>query len=598
MERTLICDTPKKVGEKVKVAGGVHVVRSHGKINFVDIIDRSGTLQVVGGKELKDLKPQYSIEVEGIINKRPPQMANEKIKTGEIELSLEKLKVLAKAEEMPFDMGAEDLNLELPTLLDFRALTLRHPKQKEIFKVQANVARAFREKAEELGCIEVFSPTVSASATEGGAEVFKIDYYGHEAFLVQSPQLYKQIMVPVMERVYLFSHAYRMEPSVTTRHLSEVVQLDCEIGYIKNFEELLDHLEYVGVGMIKKAAEYSKEQLKIFGVDMPLTPLKIPRLKLREAQEILAKERQTERRCDPDLTPEDERDICVWAKREHKSDFVTITHFPTKKRAFYSMPDPADTEFSLSYDLLFKGLEICSGSQRINDHDQLVEVMKGRKIDPKDFEMYLQAFKYGMPPEGGFSFGLERTTMKLLNLANVREASLFPRDMERIDFRFSDTRENDTMQDKKPIYQEIINLLNKNKINYKRYEHKPVFTSEDSAKVRGTTVHQGAKALVLDSNKGLVLFVLPADLMADLESIQAKCNFSKLKMASKETVRAKTGLEVGSIPPFGSLIGLKTYLDNRLSDNEEIAFNVGRNDRSVKMKYSDFLKIEKPEVIE
>ncbi|MGA2910309.1 MAG: aspartate--tRNA(Asn) ligase [Candidatus Microgenomates bacterium] len=437
MERTLICETPKKVGEKIKIQGSVHVVRAHGKIAFADITDRSGVLQVVGGEDLAALRPQYIVEIEGTVNARPPKMVNDKIKTGTVELSVDKVTVLAKSEEMPFDMGAEELNLELPTLLDYRALTLRHPKQKQIFKIQANIAKAFREKSEEIGCIEVFTPTVSASATEGGAEVFKIDYYGHEAFLVQSPQLYKQIMIPVFERVYLFSHAYRMEPSVTTRHLSEVVQLDCEIGYIKNFEELLDHLENVGVGMIKKAAEYSEKHLNMFGVEMPLCPVKIPRLKLREAQEILAKERQTERRYDNDLTPEDERDICAWAKREHKSDFVTITHFPTKKRAFYTMPDPADPEFSLSYDLLFRGLEISSGSQRINEYDQLISAIEARRMNPKDFEIYLQAFKYGMPPEGGFSFGLERVTMKLLNLANVREASLFPRDMERVDFRFS-----------------------------------------------------------------------------------------------------------------------------------------------------------------
>lgn len=441
MERTLICETPKAEGKRITIEGSVHVIRSHGKINFADIIDRSGILQVVGGGELKDLRPQFVVKIEGTVNKRPPHMVNEKIKTGTVELAAEKVEILAKSEEMPFDMGMEELNLELPTLLDYRALTLRNPKQKQIFKIQANIAKAFREKAEELDCKEIFVPTISASATEGGAEVFKVDYYEHRAYLTQSPQLYKQIMVPVLERVYLFSHAYREEPSVTTRHLSEVVQLDCEFGYIDRFEELLDFLECVGVGMIDKAAEYSEKHLKDFGVEKPLSPKKVPRLKLREAQEILAKERNAPRRYDPDLTPEDERDICAWAKREHKSDFVTITHFPTKKRAFYSLPDPADPEFSLSYDLLFRGLEIASGSQRVSDYQQLLEIMKERRLDPKNFELYLQAFKYGMPPEGGFSFGLERVTMKLLNLANVREASLFPRDMERVDFRFSQTGE-------------------------------------------------------------------------------------------------------------------------------------------------------------
>ncbi len=437
MERTLVANTPKNVGQKVKIAGSVNVVRSHGKIAFIDLIDRSGIVQVVGGEDIASLKPQWAVEIEGTVKARPERMFNKKIETGEIEIEATKVKVLVKSDEMPFDMGAEDLNLELPTLLDYRALTLKHPKQREIFRVQANVARGFREVAESLDCLEVFTPTIAASATEGGAEVFKVDYYGNDAFLVQSPQLYKQIMVGVYERVYLFSHAYRSEPSVTTRHLSEVVQMDCEFSFIESFDELLDYLEEVGTGMIKKAAEYSKKEMEMLGAEKPLIPTKVPRLTLREAQEKLAEIRGTERRYDPDLTPEDEKDICAWAKKEHKSDFVTITHFPTKKRAFYTMPDPKDPEFSLSYDILFRGLEIASGSQRINDYEELIVAMKGRGLDPKNFEMYLQAFKYGIPPEGGFSYGLERVTMKLLGLSNVREASLFPRDVERVDFRFN-----------------------------------------------------------------------------------------------------------------------------------------------------------------
>ena len=430
MERTLIKDAAKKVGEKVRISGSVHVVRSHGKIVFADIYDRTGILQVVGGQDISELKPQYAVEVEGTINLRPEKMANEKIETGKVELALKKLKILAESEEMPFDMGAEDLNLELPTLLDFRSLTLRHPKQKEIFKVQANVARAFREAAEKLGCVEVFTPTVSASATEGGAEVFKVDYYGHDAFLVQSPQLYKQIAVGAFERVYLFSHAYRSEPSVTTRHLSEVVQMDCEVSFIEKFEDLLDALEFVGVEMIKKAAKYSN-------LPLPLISKRVPRLKLREAQEIISKETGEKRRYDPDLTPDDEKIICEWTAREHESDFVTITHFPTRKRAFYTMPDPSDPEFSLSYDMLFRGIEIASGSQRVNNYEMLLGRMEEKGVSEKGFEIYLMAFKYGLPPEGGFSYGLERVTMKLLDLKNVREASLFPRDMERVDLRFS-----------------------------------------------------------------------------------------------------------------------------------------------------------------
>lgn len=440
MERTLICETPKKVGEKIKIQGFVHVVRSHGKIAFADITDRSGILQVVGGEDLAALRPQYAVEIEGTVNKRPERMVNDKIKTGMVELSVEKLTVLAKAEEMPFDMGAETLNLELPTLLDYRTLTLRHPKVKGIFKVQAAVLSGFREAATELGCTEIVVPTISASSTEGGSEVFMVDYYGHSAYMTQSPQLYKQMLVPTFERVYTIAKAYRAEPSITTRHLSEVTQMDCELGFV-NFEELTDAIEFIVGKTLKYVGEKCEKILKDYEVPALKIPAKIPRLTMREAQQIIFERTGVDHRTEKDLEPEDEKEICKWALEEKESDLVTITHYPTKKRAFYTKPDPKDPEFSLSFDLLFRGVEIMSGSQRINDYDELVEAIKGRGMDPENFKMYLQTFKYGMPPEGGFSFGLERITMKLLNLGNVREASLFPRDMERVDFRFSQTEE-------------------------------------------------------------------------------------------------------------------------------------------------------------
>jgi len=436
MERILISETSKNEGKKVKIQGFVHLVRAHGKIAFADIYDRSGILQVVGGEEVANLRPQYVVEIEGTVNLRPEKMVNDKIETGKIELSVEKVTVLSVSEEMPFDMGGEELNLELPTLLDYRTLTLRHPKVKEIFKVQAAVAEGFRNAAIELGCTEIFVPTISASATEGGAEVFKVDYYDHKAFMTQSPQLYKQMMVPVFERVFTIAKAYRAEPSVTTRHLSEATQMDCELGFV-TFEELLDALEFVGSKTLKNVEEKCEKILEDYGVPKLQIPVKIPRLTMREAQKIILKRTRVDHTSEKDLDPEDEKEICKWALEEKGSDLVTITHYPTKKRAFYTKADPKDPEYSLSYDLLFRGLEILSGSQRVNEYKDLTTVIKDRGMDPKNFEMYLQAFKYGMPPEGGFSFGLERMTMKLLDLGNVREASLFPRDMERVDFRLS-----------------------------------------------------------------------------------------------------------------------------------------------------------------
>jgi nondiscriminating aspartyl-tRNA synthetase len=443
MSRILAKDTPSHVDQEIIVKGFVHVRRDHGKLIFFDLRDGSGLLQVVVVPSVSEeahnvaleLRPEDVVEVHGLVKSRSEKLVNPKITSGTVELSAKKIEILSKAETLPFDMGGEKLHLELPTLLDYRSLTLRHTRVRQIFEVQAAILEGFRKICRELNCTEIVVPTIAASSTEGGAEVFTVDYYEHKAFMTQSPQLYKQMLVPVLERVYTIAHAYRAEPSVTTRHLSETTQMDCEFGFV-DFEELLDLLEKVGVETLKYAQESCKNVFETNGLE-PIAFGDIPRLTLREAQDVIFKEFGRDNRQEKDLTPQDEVDLCKWSKEKHGSDLVTITHFPTKKRAFYTMPDPKDPEYSLSYDLLFRGVEILSGSQRIHEYDKLVDAIKDRGMDPANFTLYLQAFKYGMPPEGGFSFGLERLTMKVLELGNIREASLFPRDMERVDERFS-----------------------------------------------------------------------------------------------------------------------------------------------------------------
>ncbi len=435
MARTKVIDTLNHVDEEIELHGWVTTVRDHKKIIFLDLRDTTGTIQIVANESARGISPEDVISVKGLVKKRPEKLVNAKVATGTIEIEAKEVTVVSKAHTLPFDMSKDSLDLTLPVLLDYRTLTLRHNQVQSIFKVQAAVAEGFRKVSEELGCTEIFVPTIAGSSTEGGAEVFEVKYYDHKATLIQSPQLYKQMLVPTFERVYTISHAYRSEPSVTTRHLAETIQMDNEFGFV-NFQELLDLLEKVCVGMIKHAEDTCKDIVTDFTKREVLYG-KAPLLTLREAQEVIYKEYKRDVRTEKDLSPEDEQDLCKWAVKEHKSDFVIITHFPTFKRAFYTMPDPENPEFSLSYDMLFRGLEIASGSQRISDHDELVEVIKKRGMNPADFEMYLMAFKYGMPPEGGFSYGLERVTKQLLELKNVRESSLFPRDMERIDIRLS-----------------------------------------------------------------------------------------------------------------------------------------------------------------
>ena len=435
MTRTLVTDTIKKVSKRILIQGWVHARRDHGQIVFIDLRDRTGLLQIVARPELAEgLRPEDVVSIIGLVKARPEKLVNPNIETGTVELEAQKIEVLSKAAELPFDMSSKTLDVQLPTLLDHRALTLRHSTVKPIFLVQEAIMEGFRRAAQKLKCVEIFTPTIAAGATEGGAEVFRVQYYDHQAFLVQSPQLYKQMLIPTFERVYLVSNAYRAEPSVTTRHLSESIQLDCELGFVA-FKDLLNALEFVGSQTLKYVAQEYPFDL--------LIPKKIPRVTMREAQKIILDRTGIDHTIEPDLMPEDEREICKWALEKHRSDLVTVTHYPTQKRAFYTAPDPADPEYSLSYDLLFRGVEILSGSQRVNDYDQLLRVMVERGLNPDNFSMYLRAFKYGMPPEGGFSFGLERMTMQILGLKNIREASLFPRDMERVDFRFSSNISHD-----------------------------------------------------------------------------------------------------------------------------------------------------------
>lgn len=441
MERTLIKDTVDKVGQKVKIAGSVHVIRAHGKIAFADIIDRTGTIQVVGGLEVANLRSQFAVEIEGMVNARPEKMVNDKIETGKVELYAEKVTVLAESEEMPFDMGAEELNLELPTLLDYRSLALRHPKIKAIFKVQAAIIDAFRQALIKKDFIEFQAPSIISSVPEGGAEVFKVDYFGHDVYLSQSPQLYKSLLVGAFERVFSVNQIFRAEPSVTTRHLTEATSLDAEFGFIKSWEDVQEMEEYVVRYIFSEVQEKCSKELSMYGATLPKLSDKIPVIKLREAQEIIFKRTGRDCRNEKDLAPEDEREICKWALEEKGSDLIFVSHFMTKKKPFYVYPDPSDPDYAFSVDLLGRGVEWSSGGQRLNDYKTILEHVKEWGLKEKDIELYLQSFRYGVAPLGGFALGAERMTMHILGLKNIREASLFPRDMERVDARFSQTEE-------------------------------------------------------------------------------------------------------------------------------------------------------------
>lgn len=435
MSRTLISETPAFVGQQVTIKGWVNSVRAHGQIAFADIRDRSGLVQVVGDKKLSDVKVEYIVEITGLVKDRDPKYFNDKLITGKVEIEIEKITVLAEAQDMPFDIHQPDLNATLPVLLDYRTLSFRHPKVRAIFKVQEVVIDSFRQALKAKDFMEFQAPSIIPSIPEGGAEVFKVDYFGHRTFLSQSPQLYKSLLVSAFERVFSVNKIFRAEPSVTTRHLTEIVSLDAEMGLIDSWEEVRDMAEYVIKFVLNNVREKCTDELALFNATVPTVPEKIPSIKLRDAQALIFERTARDCRQEKDLAPDDEREVCQWSFEKYGSELVFVTHFPTKSRPFYTYPDDDNPEFNQGFDLIGRGVEWLTGGRRIHDYQTIMDHVKEWGIDPVSIDLYLQAFRYGMPPLGGFAFGAERITMQVLNLANIREASLFPRDMERVDKR-------------------------------------------------------------------------------------------------------------------------------------------------------------------
>ena len=435
MERTLNKKLPEAVGKTVRIAGWVDTRRDHGKLIFLDVRDRSGIVQAVVTPKAaealdtaKRLRAQWVVEIEGEVKARPESMKGEG-PLGGVELAAQKIRVLAEAAELPFELGTE---VNIDTHFDHLPLTLRNKRSRDIFTMQASILGAYRSSLRKQGFTEFIAPALVGGDAEGGAAAFKVEYYNDTtAFLATSPQFYKQIMVGPFERVFTIAKIFRAEKSATTRHLSELTQMDFEMGFIADEREPMRELETTIRYVVEYVSREHSDMFAHFNTTAPLLSAEIPILTLKEALQQLGKKEA------PDMEPEDEREICEWAKKEKGSDFVFITKFPTKKRAFYTYEDPSEAPYSRGFDLLFRGLEINSGSQRIHDYDALITRMKERGLDPEKFSFYLQAFKYGLPPHGGFSTGLERFTARMLELPNVKEASAFPRDMTRIDTRLS-----------------------------------------------------------------------------------------------------------------------------------------------------------------
>jgi nondiscriminating aspartyl-tRNA synthetase len=438
MKRILITETPAHVGEQVKLCGWIHVRRDHGKLIFLVLRDRSGSVQLVISPEneaalvaAKDVRAEYALQVTGLVKARPGKIV-ENDPTGGVELDVVELAVLAKPDqELPIDISKTDLDLNLETLLTHRTLALRNEKVRAIFKIYSEMLLAYGEALRKEGFLEIKTPKILSAATEGGANFFKIKYFDRDAFLAQSPQFYKQAAMSAFERVFEVGVVFRAEPSFTTRHVTEYTGLDAEMGFIDGMEDVMGMLEKTMQHVFKHIGETCQKELTLFGASVPeFVP--IPRIKLSEAFEILKNEYGKVLQDGEDIDSEGERMIGEYAKKKYGSDLIFLTHYPTAVRAFYSLPSPENPKLSESYDLVFRGLEIASGAERVHEYQMLVDILKARGLDPEQFSDYLEIFKNGAPRHGGWGLGSERIVQKLLGLETIKEAILYPRDVKRL----------------------------------------------------------------------------------------------------------------------------------------------------------------------
>ncbi len=419
------------LGRTVKVNGAVHVIRDMGEIAFIILRKREGLLQGVYEEgitrfDLKDLREGFTVEITGTLAE------SDKAPNG-IEIRIIEIKVLSEpAESMPLPVNKWKMPTSLEAKLNYRPISLRNIRERAKFKLQEGIVRGFRDFLYGEGFTEIHTPKIGAKSAEGGANLFRLEYFHRPAILQQSPQFYKQMMVGVYDRVFETAPVFRAEKHNTKRHLNEYTSLDFEMGYIDGFEDIMametGFLQYT-MQLLEK--EYARE-LQILGITLPRTDV-IPAVRFDEIKQLVSEKYERKMRNPFDLEPEEEVLISQYAKEEWDADFIFVTHYPSKKRPFYAMDDPEDTRYTLSFDLLFRGMEITTGGQRIHDYHKLLEKMETRGMTEEGMEQYLSAFKYGMPPHGGLGIGMERLTMKLVGEDNVRETTLFPRDLSRLE---------------------------------------------------------------------------------------------------------------------------------------------------------------------
>lgn len=426
MKRIIVSEINKFIDKKIKVEGWVYRIRKLKEITFLILRDRSGLVQCV--IENKSINTD-NINIESVVS----VIGEVKISKNHLnpfEILIEEIKVISESEELPIEINKKYYNANLETTLNNRTISLRHEKVNSVFKIQNIIVQSFREFLIEKGFTEIFTPKIVSEGAEGGTELFKIKYFEKTAYLAQSPQFYKQMMVGAgFERVFEVAHVYRAEEHNTSRHLNEYVSMDLEFGFIENEYDIMNLEEDLIKYILNSVEEKGIKYLDLLNAKLPKINESIPKIELKEAIKIIV-DKYKKKGLEGDLDPEGEKLICKYAREELGCDFIFITNYPRKKRPMYTMP--LGEEGTRSFDLLFRGVEITTGGQRIHNYNMLINSMKEKGLNPNDYEGYTEIFKYGMPKHGGLAIGLERITAQLLNLSNIREATLIPRDRTRI----------------------------------------------------------------------------------------------------------------------------------------------------------------------
>src|SRR5579872_6408643 len=496
MKRVLAAELAQHIEQPVRLRGWLNTYRAMGKLNFLILRDCSGLSQIViedkeECRKVVHLQPGSILTVLGKV-----------VKSSQAGLGVEivdpKIEVEVTITEPPLiEYYKPDMHADLEFILDNRSIALRNRKLQAVFKIQAEITHAYRLfMHDQVKAVEYFSPNIIGASSEGGAEFFNVDYFGYTATLAQSSQLYKQIMVGVNERVFALAPFFRAERSHTTRHLSEGKQFEFEMGFFDHWHEILDIQEKVIKYIVKHLHQHCAPEIATLGGTIIKAPENVPfpRLTFAEAQELYFKRTKIDERHEPDLSPAAERDLCAYAQQEHGTDLIFIIDWKRSKRPFYSFPKENNPDLTNTFDLLCAGTEITSGGQRRHTYDSMVTGIKEKEMDPSNFSDYLEIFKHGMPPHGGFGMGLERLTMTILQLKNIREVSLFPSDPKRI---AGNRIKAKIFFGSENMRNEIVRLLKEHEMPFEHLVHEATPTSEDSARVRKTSLEEGVKSLIL-----------------------------------------------------------------------------------------------------